>query len=326
MALPRRVLRGTYLVTRRCALRKFLLKPSAKVEQVFAYCLGLAAERFGVLVHSLVVLSNHYHLVVSDPRCQLPRFMHWLNTHLAKAMNVAYGRGESFFSPGSYSKVTLGDPAAVLDKLAYVITNAVAAGLVASPAEWPGLRALPEDVGARMIEAARPSWFFAQPRDDHGPDHDAANASARARRRRMEPDREPLPERVRLAITRPPGFDDLSDAGFRALLAERVAARVAELHERRAREGKVGWLGVDAILAQHHEDSPGSTWPDGSLNPRVACRDKWRRIELLEAEVSFWAEHAEARARFRAGERDVLFPAGTWWLRVHLGARCRDAA
>jgi REP element-mobilizing transposase RayT len=321
MALPRRVLRGTYLVTRRCALRKFLLRPSANVEQAFAYCLGLAAERFGVLIHSLIVMSNHCHLILSDPRCQLPRFMHWLNTHVAKAMNVAYGRGESFFSPGSYSKVTLGDAGAVLDKLAYVITNAVAAGLVASPAEWPGLRTLAEDVGVRTIEAARPSWFFARPSDD-----ELVDGSARARRRRMEPDREPLPERVRLAITRPPGFDDLSDEGFRALLAERVAARVTELHERRAREGKSGWLGVDAILAQHPDDSPGSAWPDGSLNPRVACRDKWRRIELLESEVAFWAEHAEARARFRAGERDVLFPEGTWWMRVHLGARCRNAA
>ncbi len=33
------------------------------------------------------------------------------------------------------------------------------------------------------------------------------------------------------------------------------------------------------------------------------------------------ADHRAAKARWIAGERDVVFPAGTFWMRVHHGAR-----
>ena len=79
-------------------------------------------------------------------------------------------------------------------------------------------------------------------------------------------------------------------------------------------------------MLQDLEDTPGSSKPDGSLNPRIACKDKWRRIELIETEVSFWHEHEEARLRYQNGERGVLFPAGTYWLRAQFGVRCRQAA
>ena len=49
MASPRFVLPGrTYLVTRRCSERRFFLKPSPIVQQVYIYCLGVASERYGV--------------------------------------------------------------------------------------------------------------------------------------------------------------------------------------------------------------------------------------------------------------------------------------
>ena len=49
MTAPRQVLPGTtYLVTRRCAQRQFLLRPSAVTNGVFLYVLAAAARRFGV--------------------------------------------------------------------------------------------------------------------------------------------------------------------------------------------------------------------------------------------------------------------------------------
>ncbi|HSN82506.1 MAG TPA: transposase, partial [Polyangiales bacterium] len=54
MTLPRRVLPNTtYLVTRRCMGRRFLLRPDALLNQVFVYCLARAAEKHGVEVHAL---------------------------------------------------------------------------------------------------------------------------------------------------------------------------------------------------------------------------------------------------------------------------------
>ena len=60
MTEPRQVLPGrTYLLTRRTAQRRFLLLPSAVVEQVFLYCLAFAALSFGLEIHGFCVLSNH---------------------------------------------------------------------------------------------------------------------------------------------------------------------------------------------------------------------------------------------------------------------------
>ena len=46
MTLPRRVLSNTtYLVTRRCTQRMFLLRPSPLNTQIFIYCLAVAAKK-----------------------------------------------------------------------------------------------------------------------------------------------------------------------------------------------------------------------------------------------------------------------------------------
>ena len=136
----------TYLVTRRCTQRQFLLLPSKIVEQVFMYCLAVAAALSGVEVHGFAVLSNHYHLLVSDPEARLPVFLHWLNLHVSKLLNVKYGRGETLWSSAPPSVVRLEDAADVLDKLVYTITNPVSSLLVRRASRWPGLLSLPQDL------------------------------------------------------------------------------------------------------------------------------------------------------------------------------------
>ena len=66
MSYPRQVLPGaTYLVTRRCTQRQFLLRPSAQTNAILLYCLARAAGLYGVEVHAYCFLSNHYHLVAA---------------------------------------------------------------------------------------------------------------------------------------------------------------------------------------------------------------------------------------------------------------------
>jgi hypothetical protein len=52
------------------------------------------------------------------------------------------------------------------------------------------------------------------------------------------------------------------------------------------------------------------------LNPRVAGRDKWKRIEALGRLVEFVRSYRVAWKARRAGVADVLFPHGTYLLRV----------
>ena len=298
MTAPRQVLPATtYLVTRRCAQRQFLLRPSSTTNDVFRYLLAVASQRFQIQVHVYCVLSNHFHLVVTDPDARLPAFGQYLDALVARAVNASLGRWESFWAPSSYSAVALQSPADVIDKIAYALANPVAAGLVARARDWPGLWTDPEAIGGCPLVAKRPSKFF--------------------RRSGY------LPEEVELALVVPPGFS--SAAEFR----DQLRSALAEL-EQRARcdvssSGR-GFLGEAKVLGQDPRRRPVAGEPRRTLKPRVASRDKWKRIEALLRLVEFLRQYRLAWSALRSGERDAVFPAGTYLLRVRHGVRCAGFA
>jgi REP element-mobilizing transposase RayT len=293
---PRQVVaHAVYLVTRRCTQRQFLLKPSRATNQVFLYVLALAAQRYGIQVHAFCVLSNHVHMIVSDPYALLPAFHQFLDALVARALNASLGRWEAFWAPGSYSAVKLVSPADVVDKIAYVLANPVAAGLVGSGSAWPGLWSAPERIGGDEYVAKRPAHFF-DPKGD-------------------------LPGEISLHLTTPPGFD--SPQQFRTQVG-----RALELQEDAARShwrGRGGFLGVARVLAQRPTARPAPGEPRRKLNPRVAGRDKWKRIEALGRLVEFLRSYRAAWNARRAGDTSVLFPHGTYLLRVLHGVPCAGA-
>lgn len=325
------------MLTRRCVQRRFLLLPDEQVTQVLLYCLGLAVMRHGVEISALCALANHLHQVLRDVRGELPRFAQQFLGNVARALNFYRGRSESFWAPGSYSAVRCTDDAeSVLRRLVYVITNAVEAGLVERPEDWPGFCTLPEDIGTREFVIRRPSFFFRSRPSDNDPPQEGPETARDRARRSHQPAREPLPEEVRFKLTKPREFSDMSDEEFRQLLRARVDARVAEIHAERAAEGKP-FLGKEKILAQDPNGFPSPQPPKdgrspdlemnkGSLNPRLSWSDRWTRHERTRELLEFWLQHREARDRFRSGEREVVFPRGTWLaVRVN-GARAAPTA
>lgn len=298
MTLPRQVLPGTtYLVTRRCARQEFLLKPSDLTTATFKFILAVAAKRFGVLLHAACVMGNHYHAVLTDPRAELPRFAQFLDGLIARALNASYGRWESFWAPSSYSAVRLVSPEDVFEKIVYTLANPVAAGLVAHGREWPGLWSAPERIGGGGEIVQRPDGFF----------------SARGT----------MPEREVLTFSVPPCF--ASAEVFREELRARLDAHANAEVERRRSQG-IPFLGLRGIRRQKHTDRASS---DGGerrgLNPRIAARDKWKRIEAIGRLASFVQAYREALRRLRRGDSTVVFPEGTYLQRVHLGVTCQAA-
>jgi REP element-mobilizing transposase RayT len=284
MTSPRQVLPGTtYLVTRRCTQRQFLLRPSRLTNHVVLFTLALAARAFGVRIHAFCVLSNHFHLILTDPHAQLPAFHQYLDSLIARALNASLGRRESFWAPNSYSAVALTTPDDVVDKAAYVLANPVAAGLVRSPRQWPGLWSSPESIDGPPLLALRPDHFF----DPCG--H--------------------LPDSVPLALSQPPGFASAAD--FRDRLAAALALRVDDAVARHGRH----FLGLKRLLRQRPLARPARREALLKLNPRIAARDRWKRIEALGRLVEFLRSYREAWAARLRGDH-VLFPAGTYLLRV----------
>jgi REP element-mobilizing transposase RayT len=292
MTAPRQVLPGTtYLVTRRCSQRQFLLRPSRLTNQLFFFLLALASRRFSIRLHAFCVLSNHFHLLLTDPLCNLPAFHQFLDSLVARSLNSSLGRWEAFWAPGSFSAVSLSSPQDILDKASYLLANPVAAGLVRKARLWPGLWSSPDQVGTTLT-GRRPDHFF----DPNGY----------------------LPETVSLELSPPPGF---SVQGFR----EQLAAALEQREELAARDHPEGFLGVARVLSQDPTGKPKGSGPRRKLNPRVAARDKWKRLEVLGRLVAFLRAYREAWLARRRGEPSVLFPAGTYLLRVAHGVPCAGA-
>jgi REP element-mobilizing transposase RayT len=296
MSKPRRVLPGsTYLITRRCLRRQFLLRPSRDVNQVFLFCLAHSAGKCGIEVHAFCVLSNHYHLVVTDPLAKLPEFMQWLDLYVSKCLNARYGRWGAFWEPEKYGGVQIIESADVLDKIVYTLANPVAAGLVRWGSEWPGLRSRIEDTGSAEWVATRPGFYF----DPEGP----------------------VPEEARLRLVRPPIFAELSDEAFVSLLRERYSEREREIQSAFDEEGRK-FLGRSAVRKQSRDDYARSHEKKRTLNPRIACKRKWPRIQVLEQLTEWAAQYAEALTFYLSGDHTACFPPGTYWMRVQFDVRC----
>jgi putative transposase len=294
MTAPRQVLPGTtYLVTRRCLQRCFLLRPSRLTNETVGYLLAVASRRYGIQVHVFCVLSNHLHLVVTDPEARLPAFHQYLDSLVARAINAALGREETFWAPSSYSAVALVTPSDIVEKSAYVLANPVAAGLVRRARKWPGLWSNPSTIASEPLRFKRPLHFFRK--------------------------KGSMPEQAELELVAPPVF-----SGPTAYVDQvRQALEVAEARARaRAAASGKGFVGETRVLKVQTSARPTSHEERRGLRPRVACRDKWKRIEVLKRLAAFVADYRLALRAWRAGQVGVMFPAGTYMVRVTHGVAC----
>jgi len=290
---PRQILPGrSYLVTRRCSERRFFLRPSPLTNAIFLYVLAVAARIHRVEVHAFSVLSNHYHLLVTDPEARLPAFVQYLDSLVARAINASLGRWEGLWSSeNSYSAVTPVAAEDLVRKAAYILANPVAAGLVRTAREWPGLWSAPEQLGSARLIASRPKVFFSPVGG--------------------------MPASAEIVLTTPGGFSSAEE--FQAA----VAVALRELEETAQREvGARGFLGAKRVRAQPPFARPAPGEPRRELNPRVAARDKWKRIEALSRLVDFLRAYRVAWRARRMGVAHVVFPAGTYQLRIEHAVRC----
>ncbi|MBK6846487.1 MAG: hypothetical protein IPG96_02685 [Proteobacteria bacterium] len=298
MSLPRPVIAGeTVMITRRCTQRQFLLRPSSAVNGIIGYCLAVAAERYGLRLHAFCAMSNHLHIVATDVRGEAPEFCRWLFEFTAKCLNAHWGRWENLWASEQPSVVRLADEQAQLAKAVYTLTNPVAAGLVTEHHHWPGVIS----VAARMDRPRvykRPVGFF------------RGNG--------------PLPRHATLTMAPLPALAHISEEQYLSRLRAAVVRREAELARERQSAGR-SVLGRRQVLRQSAFDSPRGSEPRRQPSPRVACGNKWARIEALARLRSFLAGYRDAWLQWRAGERGAVFPFGTYALRVYAGVCCAQA-
>jgi len=292
MAQPRRIIPGaTYLLTRRVSQRTFRLRPHPLTNQIALYCLAVAAAKYDMLIHAIIVMSNHPHLIATDPTGQLPDFLRDFHRSFAKALNASQGQCENLWAAEHCSEVLLPTLDDVIAKVAYAVANPVAAGLVEYPSQWPGV--LLWEPGT--IVGQTPNVYF------------DPKASA--------------PETATLTICPAPDID--LEAWIR-----RVTHEVHEEVHRAltaVREQGVRVLGAAAVMAESFLQRAKSYETKRGINPVLAARDVSVRKTMKRVLREFRRSYAQALALWRAGDRGVVFPFGTWWMRVHHAARVAPA-
>ena len=303
MSQPREIVpRATYLFTRRVLRRHFLLRPEAAITDLIIYALAVTSGLFGIEVHAICVMSSHLHLVITDMRGELPRFLHQFDRLVALGTKVLRAWEGPVWEPGGVSAVRLLTPAAVVEEIAYVVANPVSAGLVRHAHEWPGLKVRVGDIGRGVLHAGRPAVYF-----------DPANPA--------------WPEHAAFPITLPPGIEKDGADGFRSAVAAELARLEAQAHEDMRQRG-LRFLGAEQARAISPYDRATSFEALRALNPTFAVGQEQEDAGPAAADAVrvFRASYRAALKSWRGGTRDALFPVGTWWMRVFHAADVKSAA
>ena len=122
----------------------------------------------------------------------------------------------------------------------------------------------------------------------------------------------------------------VSAATVRRLFRERGLDRIAlrdgnEPHMRRrwqAENPYALWHGDEGVLRQKPYEAPDTDTPRRTLSPRLASGDPELLANARRRMKAFERGHREALVAWRAGDRSIMFPTGTYAMRVFHGAPC----
>lgn len=293
----------TWALSRRTTRRHFLFNPdeTRRIEQAYWYCLAIAANKHGILVHAACLMSTHAHEVVTDTRSELSLFLQLFHLNFARCVKALRRWPAEVFDKAETSAVHLKTSEAMMESLAYLIANPVEALAVRYARDWPGAQTLPKHVGSRTIRVERPDSYFRPGNPDY-------------------------PDIIELELHMPATLQ--CDYGTE-LAQERIAERVREREHQTWQEAKRtgrSFLGLRRVLKFAHSTRASSYEEFGSLNPKFAAAgDAAASAEAVKERRLFNAQYDEALAAWTAGDRTAVFPMGTWWMRIFHGAACGPA-
>jgi len=259
------------------------------MNNIFAYCLARAAEKYGIELHAACVMSNHYHLILTDVQGVLPDFTAWLNRQLAMCIKRLRKWDEVVWEPNvACSAVELHGASEVLDKVAYVLLNPVSAELVRAPERWPGLVTTVRNLRCGTVAAEHPRVWF----------------------------KKRAPGSATLTYTTPSFFSDHEQ--YLEALERLLAGRLEQVRTRMRQKGRryLGRAGVRKTLISARPAKPKERF---GRNPTFSALTRSRWLAAVKNLRAFRAAYRAAYEAWREGRREIEFPPGTWWMAERAG-------
>ncbi len=268
------------------------MKPTPELYAIVVGVIARAQRRFPVEVCGIVVLSNHYHLLlwVPDSR-RLADFMCFVNSNLAREAGRLVAWCERFWARRYQAIVVSDEEEAQVARLKYLLSHGCKEGLVARPQDWPGVHAVNALLEGRPL-AGR--WL------DRTRGH-----LTRARGQGSPP--EVFATDESLIVEPLPCWRHLSPQQIRqrvqSLLDEIEAEAVTLQKEKRP-------LGIETLRRQDPHSAPVRSKKSPAPAFHAATRAAHRA--LREAYRHFVASFRDAAERLRAGDLSARFPPGSF--------------
>jgi len=315
MSKPRNLYPDTTLyVTCRCVHRSFRLVPTKRVNRVVQYAFAVVSQRYreaGLIeIYEFEVLSNHYHMLVYDRFGQICDFLQAVNSIIARCLNSVHGASGTFFEDEPGIQTILGDER-VLEHSVYTLANAVAAGIVHKAAHWKGVNSLRMEYG-KEYEVSKPKLGIWATKLQH-----RTRKGSRRSGRAAFAGRSKLPEKAVLVLDRPPIMPELSDAELRMKIREALGEREEEIAKARGDRPVMGMKSARKVRWSYTPERGEEMF---CRRPTFSTQTREQRRRMKQVRRSFLREYSAALKRWNAGERDVVFPAGTVRMRLRHNA------
>jgi hypothetical protein len=300
MSKPRFLQPGiTVEVTDKTMADMFLFRPSPEFNDILVGILGVALARFSVLLHAIVVMSNHYHLLLTAADGgALASFMNLFKSKLAKEAGRLHRWPHKVFGR-RYSSIPVLDEEAMVGRMEYIATHGPKEGLVWDATHWPGVTSIAAlQSGEKLCGTYYDRAAYSK-----------ARHRAQKGRKKGKPAKQvklsDFAERVEVELSPLPCWAHLSTAEQQQRFSELLERSRAQMKEKFREEG-ITPLGARAIRRQHPHDRPRQ--PKRGPAPLCHASSHRLRVRYREAYREFVAVYRRASERFRAGELDVVFP------------------
>lgn len=120
----------------RCINREWFQVSMNRVWEIFCEELTRTSKEHNLLIHSFVLMSNHFHLIASTPRSNISQCMHQFMTRSSRRLTKEGNRINQTFS-GRHFKCILQLPNYYLNAYKYNYRNPVSAGICDLVEKYP---------------------------------------------------------------------------------------------------------------------------------------------------------------------------------------------
>ena len=139
-----------YHVCNRVLDHKFYGPELEDIWQVYCGALCIVSWAYGAKVHSFVLMSNHYHLLISTPEKNLDEIMCFFQSHISREVAKML-RSSAYCFDTRYRWTLLSTPSHLNNVYRYIYQNPLRAGLVPRCEDYP-FSSLAGLLGERRLE------------------------------------------------------------------------------------------------------------------------------------------------------------------------------